>query len=119
MAFDIKTSRLSLRPILSEDLNELHAVWTDPEVRKYIWDGMAITREDAATIIDRSIDYFGQRRYGLWAIRPATAPPGEDRIVGFCGFWYFHDPPQLELIYGLVPEPRTRLLGQRISHRSC
>lgn len=23
-------------------------------------------------------------------------------IVGFCGFWHFHQPPQLELLYGLA-----------------
>jgi len=26
-----------------------------------------------------------------------------DEIIGFCGFWYFRDPPELELIYGLAP----------------
>src|SRR5262249_46824354 len=103
MAYQIDTSRLSLYPITTADLAELHGVWTDTEVRKYIWDGVAITREEAERIIAQSIEYFGKRRYGLWAIRRAMAPPGQDRIIGFCGFWYFRDPPELELIYGLLP----------------
>jgi len=78
-------------------------VWTDPEVRKFIWDDIAITREEGATIIAESIDSFEKRRFGLWAIRPEMAATREDRIIGFCGFWYFRDPPELELIYGLVP----------------
>jgi ribosomal-protein-alanine N-acetyltransferase len=24
-------------------------------------------------------------------------------LIGFAGFWYFHDPPELELLYGLAP----------------
>jgi ribosomal-protein-alanine N-acetyltransferase len=99
MACQIKTPRLLLRPITTADLDELHSVWTDPEVRRYIWDGVAITREDAATIIARSIDYFAKLGYGLWAVIPV----GEDRIVGFCGLWHFREPPELELIYGFVP----------------
>src|SRR5712692_3862945 len=53
MANEIKTARLLLRPIMTEDLDELDRVWTDPEVRKYIWDGVAISREEAAALIDR------------------------------------------------------------------
>src|SRR5262249_22129043 len=103
MAYEINTSRLSLQPITTADLAELHRVWTDHEVRRYIWNGVAITRKDAAGVITRSIEYFGKLGYGLWAIRPAMAPPGGDHIIGFCGFWYFRHPPELELIYGLVP----------------
>src|SRR5262249_17240157 len=50
--------------------------------------------------IGRSIDYFETGQYGLWAITAS----GEDCIVGFCGFWHFREPPELELIYGLLPE---------------
>ena len=99
MAYEITTSRLSLRPVAAEDLEELHRLWTDPEVRKYIWDGVAMTREEAAQLIDLSIHYFGKLRHGLWSMTPI----GEAGIVGFCGFWYFRDPPEPELIYGLLP----------------
>jgi len=100
MDYEIKTSRLLLRPITPEDVDELHRLWTNREVRRYIWDGVAISREEAAAIIGRSIDYFETNHYGLWAITISV----EDCIIGFCGFWCFRDPPELELIYGLLPE---------------
>jgi ribosomal-protein-alanine N-acetyltransferase len=28
-------------------------------------------------------------------------PRNEDRLIGFCGFREFHDPPELELLFGL------------------
>ena len=103
MGYEIRTSRLRLTPIRISDLDELHRLWTGPEVRKYIWDGVVISREEAASIIAQSDDYFLHRRFGLWTMKLGVVPAGEGRIIGFCGFWYFRDPPALELIYGLDP----------------
>jgi len=103
MDFEITTSRLRLCPIRIEELDELHRLWTEPEMRKYIWDGVAISREDAASIITLSSRYFIHERFGLWALRLEETAAEAALIIGFCGFWYFRDPPQLELIYGLQP----------------
>jgi len=100
--YEIATSRLRLGPVGIEELDELHRLWTEPDVRKYIWDGVAISREEAASIIAESAGCFAHRRFGLWTVKLAAATAGE-HIVGFCGFWYFRDPPELELIYGLEP----------------
>jgi hypothetical protein len=35
-------------PFASEDLDALHALWTDPDVRRYLWDDIVISRERAA-----------------------------------------------------------------------
>jgi ribosomal-protein-alanine N-acetyltransferase len=103
LGFEIRTSRLRLGPIGLDDLDELHRLWTDPEVRKYIWDGVAIGVEEAVSIIAQSSGYFLYQRFGLWAMKRAEVSSARDRIIGFCGFWYFRDPPELELIYGLEP----------------
>lgn len=39
------------------------------------------------------------RGCGLWAVRLRDA----DEIVGFCGYRFFNEPPQLQLLYGLAP----------------
>jgi ribosomal-protein-alanine N-acetyltransferase len=36
----------------------------------------------------------------LWAVSFKDSPA----IVGFCGFWHFHEPPRLELLYGIAPD---------------
>jgi ribosomal-protein-alanine N-acetyltransferase len=76
---------------------------------------VAITREDAAALVEQSADCFARLHYGLWAVLPrAQAHTTEDNshteldsdadlIIGFCGFWLFRDPPELELIYGFAP----------------
>ena len=34
MSFDLVTQRLRLRPLRDEDGHQLHALWTDPAVRR-------------------------------------------------------------------------------------
>lgn len=96
----IHTSRLTLRPLRIADLEDLHALWTDERVRKYIWDGKAIPIEQTREIIEKSEKLFDESGLGLWAIREH----GRDELVGFTGYWHFRDPPELELLFGLAPE---------------
>jgi len=51
---EIETARLTLRPLASEDLDAIHRVWTDPEVRRYLWDGEEVSREVAVGVISES-----------------------------------------------------------------
>jgi [ribosomal protein S5]-alanine N-acetyltransferase len=94
----IETARLRMRPFVTDDVDEIHRIWLDPGVRRYLWDDEAISRETAASVIDRSIASFEKSGYGLWAV----FAHGEDSMIGFCGYCFFHDPPQLELLYGIA-----------------
>lgn len=47
----LSTARLSLRPVTLGDVDTLRTVWTDPLVRKYLWDDREISREEAATTL--------------------------------------------------------------------
>ena len=46
----IETERLRLRPLTANDLEDLHLLWTDADVRKYLWDDQVISREQAEEI---------------------------------------------------------------------
>ncbi|MGH9900270.1 MAG: GNAT family N-acetyltransferase [Pyrinomonadaceae bacterium] len=96
---EIETERLCLRPFTPEDVDAVHRLWTDKDVRRYIWDDEAIPRERAAAVIDESRRLFESEGFGLWA----ASPRAEDALIGFCGYWYFHEPPELQLLYGLAP----------------
>ena len=37
--FDLESEHLSLRPIDAEDVDALHAIWIDEQVRRFLWDG--------------------------------------------------------------------------------
>jgi len=95
----IETARLRLRPFTRDDIHDIHRLWIDPDVRKYLWDDEVISRERAASIIEQSIDHFKNTGLGLWAVMPRT----DNTLIGFCGYWFFHDPPELQLLYGIAP----------------
>ena len=103
----IETARLRLRPCRRDDIEVLHRIWTDPGVRKYVWDDQIIARSQAAEIVEASLTQFRHQGDGLWLMLSGQA----DMAVGFCGFWPFHQPAQLELLYGLVPSHWNRGLA--------
>jgi [ribosomal protein S5]-alanine N-acetyltransferase len=96
---EIETPRLRLRPLTPEDLDAIHRIWTDPEVRRYLWDGEEVSGEAAAGVISDSAAYFDSRGLGLLAVIPKEL----DEPIGFCGFWRFEGRPGFELAYGLAP----------------
>jgi ribosomal-protein-alanine N-acetyltransferase len=98
-SLDIDTARLRLRPLTADDLDNLHRLWTDPFVRKYIWDDEVISRERTASIIEKSTAMFETERVGLWGMYPRD----RDTLIGFCGFWVFPNSSELQLFYGISP----------------
>lgn len=92
----ITTARLRLQPLSLDDLEPLLALWTEPGVRRFLFDDQIISREQAATEIIDSIARFETNGCGLWG---ATLRQ-EAGLIGFCGYRFFHDPPQLQLLYG-------------------
>ena len=51
----LETARLRLRPCRRDDIDVLHHIWTDPGVRKYVWDDQLIARSQAAEIVEASL----------------------------------------------------------------
>jgi ribosomal-protein-alanine N-acetyltransferase len=88
-----------LQPLGRDDLDSIHALWTDPGVRRFLFDDQIISREQAAAEINESIDRFEAHGCGLWAARLRV----ESELIGFCGYRFFHEPPQLQLLYGFHP----------------
>jgi ribosomal-protein-alanine N-acetyltransferase len=93
--FVLDTGRLTLRPVSSANHAGLHALFTQPGVRRFIFDEEIVPPEQTSEIISRSEELFRTRRFGLWLAGLAGL------AIGFGGFWYFRDPPDLELLYGV------------------
>jgi RimJ/RimL family protein N-acetyltransferase len=108
---EIKTARLRLRPLAEADVDELHALWSSPDVRKYLWDDEVIARQRTASLVEESLRLFAAHGYGLWGARLHD----REELVGFGGSWYFHMPPKLELLYGIAPEHWNRGLATEIA----
>lgn len=76
----LSTARLSLRPATLDDVDALWALWTDPLVRKYLWDDREIAREEAAaTLADCCA--LAPQRLGLWLLHPTSHERRSSRPV--------------------------------------
>lgn len=92
----LRTARLHLRPLGERDADALHALWTQPGVRRYLWDGRILAAEQTRDAALQSAWLHEQHGHGLWLAHDA-----EGALVGFCGYGFFRDPHELELLYGV------------------
>jgi RimJ/RimL family protein N-acetyltransferase len=77
----------------------VHALWTDPDVRRYLWDDMVIPRERAEQMVHAMIGGAERNGRGMWLIHEGST----DEPCGFCGFLPRDEPDHAQLIYGLAP----------------
>ncbi len=100
IARQLETTRLRLRPFVADDLNELHRFWTDPDVRRYLWDDLTISRDQAEAEIVKSIESFNSRGFGFWSL---FFKENNADLIGFCGLRVFGAPDEIEILYGIHP----------------
>src|SRR5687768_14782814 len=94
---EIETARLRLRPFIQDDLDDLYRLWTDAEVRRYLWDDELISRERAQVEIDNSLASFRNHGFGYWLV----SHTGDGVPIGFCGIRADREDP--EIVFGIVP----------------
>ncbi len=97
---EIQTPRLRLRPYVEADVDALHALWIDPDVRRWLRDDKIISREQAEQEVREAIARFGTHGFGEWVVEPR----GEARAIGFCGLRFVAGTPEIEILYGLAPD---------------
>jgi len=95
----IRTEQLIMRSWTEDDVDALHQLWIDPDVRRYLGDDIAITRERAAGVVRAHFESVATRGIGYWALHPADEEP----LVGFCGFRGIEETPEIEIVHGLLP----------------
>ena len=61
----LQTKRLKLRPLADSDLPALHRFWTQPDVRRYLWDNEIISIERVAEIVATSTAFFDDCNSGF------------------------------------------------------
>ncbi len=96
----LDTERLRLRIVLPRDAQAMHDLWIDPDVRRFLWDDVAISFETAAAVTAASARDFAAHRFGLWSVHTREAP---DELVGFCGLRSEGVGAEPELLFGLRP----------------
>ena len=93
----LETQRLTLRHLTLDDLDELFALYRDPEIRKYFPDGVKNyedTKEELEWFMNGHPDH---PELGLWA----TIHKETDKFIGRCGLlpWVIEDRLEVEIAY--------------------
>jgi ribosomal-protein-alanine N-acetyltransferase len=98
---DLVTDRLRLRPWTTADRTTLHRMWTDPDVRRFLWDDQIIGRQRADSTVALGLDAAREPGLGFWIIEPRE----REAAIGFVGLWRRGEPgmDDPELLYGLLP----------------
>jgi RimJ/RimL family protein N-acetyltransferase len=94
----LSTERLVLRPVTADDHAVLLAHWTQPDVRRFLFDGTAPSAAEVAETIGESIGDFAARGYGIWLIEYGSGTG----LVGTAGLRPLEES-GLEIFYSLAP----------------
>ncbi|MGH3178542.1 MAG: GNAT family N-acetyltransferase [Streptosporangiaceae bacterium] len=94
----LSTERLVLRPVTADDHAALLAHWTQPEVRRFLFDGAALSAAEVAETIEESTGQFAARGFGIWLIELGSGVG----LVGTAGLRPLKES-GLEIFYSLAP----------------
>jgi RimJ/RimL family protein N-acetyltransferase len=94
----LSTERLVLRPVTADDHAALLAHWTQPDVRRFLFDGAALSAAEVTETIWESVRDFAASGFGIWLIELRSGPG----LVGTAGFRPLEDS-GLEIFYSLAP----------------
>ncbi len=94
----LTTERLVLRPVTAHDHAVLLAHWTLPDVRRFLFDGAALSAAEVTQTIEESIQDFAGGGYGSWLIQEE----GHTELIGTAGLRPL-DELGLEIFYSVAP----------------
>ena len=99
MSFQLATERLKLWPCTLDDVDALHALWSEPSVRRYLLDDRLISRRE----VEEFVNLFGRLQtepgYCLWMLEAHA----DTTLVGFAALKEIPKTSEVELYYGLAP----------------
>jgi ribosomal-protein-alanine N-acetyltransferase len=105
MKVPLPTERLHYRPLEPGDAEAAHAIWSDPEVMRFLPSEPAASLEETAERVARNVDRFRTTGYGLCAVEERAS----DRVVGVCGVFPVEwVGPDLEVAYHFAREVWNR-----------
>ena len=101
----LSTERLVLRPVTADDHAALLAHWTQPEVRRFLFDGAAPSAAEVAETIEESIGHFAARGFGIWLIELGSAAGLAGTTASLAGTAGLRplEESGLEIFYSLAP----------------
>jgi ribosomal-protein-alanine N-acetyltransferase len=96
----LETDRLLLRPLSAGEVDSLHHISNEPNVRLYLWDDEPVSEATINDLIAQSDRMFSKERIGVFGVRMR----GREDLLGFCGFVRLLGMEESELWYELSQE---------------
>ncbi|MBL8729623.1 MAG: GNAT family N-acetyltransferase [Planctomycetes bacterium] len=96
---ELRTQRTLLTPFADDDAGQLLDLFREPKVRGYLLDDVVVSPAWVLNEIEQSQERFARGSAGLWSVRLDD----DADVIGFVGFREFFHPPELQLLYGLLP----------------
>lgn len=89
----------TMRPLQFFNLDPLAAIWSDPEVTRFLPNrGVTIPKENTEKSLTSFIEHWKNQGYGIWAI----VEDASSRMSGYCGLRHLDELNEVEVLYGLA-----------------
>ncbi|MBD2093189.1 GNAT family N-acetyltransferase [Microcoleus sp. FACHB-1515] len=98
-SIELHTDRLWMRPYAIEDVDALHQLWCDPNVRRHLFDDKIVPREFVVEEVNDTQNDFAVHGWGQCSVFLRET----NELIGFCGFRIMEGSPAPQLIYGVAP----------------
>ena len=95
----LTTTRLDLRPVQIGNVELAHELWTNSDVRHFLFDDRVIPLDEARSIVEQSLLSFQERGFGIWLVFSRQTA----ELIGFAGLIQSSDESP-NLIYGVHPD---------------
>lgn len=108
----LQSLRLNFRLCTDADVDLLLSHWTQPMVRRYLFDDRIIDRQTVEQFVTSSSTSFAKYGYGLWILTNKT----DGEFQGVCGLYLFDETQQKpDLVYSIA----TPYWGQGLATQSA
>jgi ribosomal-protein-alanine N-acetyltransferase len=83
MAPQLRSARLTLRPLRDGDAETLWELWNDPAVYEYVGDGRVRTLAELRVGVERFVAHWSERGWGPFLVTQNT----DGQAIGECGLY--------------------------------
>ena len=94
----LETERLVLRPLSADEVDTLHRISNEPNVRLHLWDNEQVSQATVKDLIAQSDRMLSEEKIGVFGVRMR----GREDLLGFCGFVRLEGMQEAELWYELT-----------------
>jgi ribosomal-protein-alanine N-acetyltransferase len=112
--FPLETERLSIRPMVLADADDLHALHADPTTWDYISSRPSETLDETMARVARQVEEQDQLGFSMWAVVERAS----GKVVGDCGLQMLEGNPEMEIGWHVARAWRGRGIATEAA-RAC